>query len=175
MAGISTKLSTKFVNNRHYGKYTNTNKNFCNIFVPISTKNHQIKQSEICETGNYPVITQSMNFIEGYSNHSNKLLLLHNTPVIIFGDHTRVVKYVDFDFIVGADGVKVLKTTIYPKFAYYSLLHRSYSIRDRGYSRHYRYLQEEPLFVPSIKEQINIVKKIEDIFGQLDTISQNLV
>jgi len=169
-------LTTKYcAYARHYENKADTNKNFCNIFVPISTKDHQIKQSEICQSGNYPVITQSMNFIEGYSNNSNKLLLLHNSPVIIFGDHTRVVKYIDFDFIVGADGVKVLRTTIHPKYAYYLLLQRSFTIRDRGYSRHYQYLQEEPLFVPSTEEQISIVKKIETLFKLLDNIQKDVV
>ena len=30
-------------------------------------------------------------------------------PVVIFGDHTQVIKFVDFDFVLGADGVKILK------------------------------------------------------------------
>ena len=91
---------------------------FKDVFKSLSTREHQIQQKEIAEIGEIPVISQSANYIEGYSNQKDKTIYPQN-GVIIFGDHTRVVKYIDFPFIVGADGVKIIQTNIYDKFAYY--------------------------------------------------------
>ena len=77
----------------------------------ISSKDYQISEREIKTSGTYPVISQSANYIEGYCDESNYLLSVEKS-IIIFGDHTRNVKYIDFDFVVGADGVKILKPTI---------------------------------------------------------------
>ena len=77
------------------------------ISSQIPSKQYQIKQSDIIKEGRYPVVSQSINLIEGYSNVEDKLLMIDN-PVVIFGDHTRHVKYIDFNFIVGADGIKII-------------------------------------------------------------------
>ena len=73
------------------------------IVRSIPTKNHQIKQSDIRETGRFPVVSQSQALVEGFSNDKTKIL--ENTDsLIIFGDHTRILKLIDFPFIIGADG-----------------------------------------------------------------------
>ena len=79
---------------------------FKDVFIDITSKPYQILQSQIKDSGKYPVISQSANFIEGYSDENN--VFQHKRACIIFGDHTRNVKYIDFDFIVGADGAKRL-------------------------------------------------------------------
>lgn len=88
----------------------------------ISTKKYQIRESEILKDGLYPVISQSKEAVIGYSNDKNKLLVI-NKPVIIFGDHTTIVKYIDFDFVVGADGIKIFEpiSDIDPKFFKYTI------------------------------------------------------
>ena len=78
------------------------------IVKNISSKSFQILQSEIKDNGVYPVVSQSANYIEGYSDNTDKLFKCEES--IIFGDHTRNVKYLNFPFIVGADGVKILQT-----------------------------------------------------------------
>jgi type I restriction enzyme S subunit len=67
---------------------------------------------------------------------------------VIFGDHTRVLKYVDFDFVLGADGVKILEPTnnIDSKFLLYYLTW--YNVPSLGYSRHYKLLKEISLPAP---------------------------
>jgi len=97
-----------------------------------------------------------------------------NKPIIIFGDHTRVVKYIDFDFIVGADGVKIIEPKIDEKFAYYSLLYASTKIENRGYSRHFGILQKFSFPLPPLAEQERIVEKIEQIFALIDRIEVKL-
>jgi type I restriction enzyme S subunit len=76
---------------------------------------------------------------------------------VIFGDHTRTVKYVDFPFILGADGTKVLRpnSELYDaKFFYYAIM--SLEIPNRGYNRHFTLLKEKKVLQPEKDEQWKI-------------------
>lgn len=150
------------------------NKNFAQLFEVLASKSYQIQQKEIHQSGKYPVISQSASYIEGYSDREEKLYN-SETPVIIFGDHTRNVKYVNFDFIVGADGVKILKPTINSKFAYYLTLYNSKQIENRGYSRHFQYLKKQSWRIPSERGQQRIVEIIEHYFRVFDMIITELL
>lgn len=144
------------------------------ITKTIATKPYQILQSEIEKNGDFPVISQSANYIEGFSSDETKVLKVEDF-IIVFGDHTRVVKYIDFDFIVGADGVKViLPNNNLSKYLYYLILNASYKIENRGYSRHFQFLQKEFFPLPPLAEQYRIVQKIETYFSFLNTIESNL-
>ena len=140
----------------------------------ISSKDYQISEREIKTSGTYPVISQSANYIEGYCDESNYLLSVEKS-IIIFGDHTRNVKYIDFDFVVGADGVKILKPTILinDKFLYYSILYASSRIVNRGYSRHFQFLNSFFFPIPSLTEQKLIVEQIENDYKVIDKIENN--
>ncbi|NJO68042.1 MAG: hypothetical protein HC830_01100 [Bacteroidetes bacterium] len=74
----------------------------------ISLNGIKIKQKDYLVQGNYPVVDQGQELIGGYYNDEN-LIVPNEPPYIIFGDHTRVKKFINFKFIAGADGVKVLK------------------------------------------------------------------
>ena len=141
----------------------------------ISSKPYQIFQSEILENGKIPVISQSADFIEGYSNIVEKVLKI-TKPIVIFGDHTRNVKFIDFDFIIGADGVKILvpKDIITPKFHYYFVLFASENIENRGYSRHFQYLSKFEIHLPPLPVQQQIVEKIDAVFAQLEIIEKTI-
>ena len=138
----------------------------------ISTKNIQIKESEILKKGVIPVVTQSANFIEGFSNKTEKILKVIK-PLVIFGDHTLNVKYVNFDFVVGADGVKILESKFHDNmFFYYSILWSSLLIRNRGYSRHFQFLKKKLLPLPPIEEQKRIVEAIENFTNNISSIDE---
>jgi type I restriction enzyme M protein len=126
---------------------------------PFKYKEKMLKSNFLLD-GKFPVIDQSLNFIAGFSN-DEKLVNKIVTPVICFGDHTLAVKYVDFDFVLGADGVKVLlpKNNVNPKYLYYYL--KNFEIESRGYSRHYKYLKELNISLPSLEVQQKIVKDTE--------------
>ena len=139
----------------------------------ISSKLFQILQTEIKDNGTYPVVSQSANYIEGYSDNIEKLYKSEES--IIFGDHTRNVKYLNFPFIVGADGVKILQTKLYCKYVYYFTAYASDNlIEDKGYSRHYGQLSQLNIPIPPYKEQQRIVEVINLAFKHLDTIMENL-
>lgn len=89
------------------------------------------------------------------------------SPVVIFGDHTRAVKYVDFPFIAGADGVKVMRPIeLDSKFFYYAM--RWLPLPDKGYARHFQYVEKLSIPLPPLNEQRRIVEKIEELFTKLD-------
>ena len=160
--------------NPQYGKLPNgwCETTFKGIFKDVSSKPFQILQSQIKAKGKHPVISQSSNFIEGYSDEN--VVYECDCPIVIFGDHTRNVKYVDFDFIVGADGVKIIKPYIDAKYSYYMLVYAASHIVNKGYSRHSNQISKFGYIVPPLAEQHRIVAKIEDLFGQLDKIEVSL-
>jgi type I restriction enzyme S subunit len=133
--------------------------------IPISGK--KTPQKETLTEGIYPVIDQGQKYIGGYVNDIEKVVEL-NKPVIVFGDHTRCFKYVDFNFAPGADGTKVLEPTdLYdPKFLYYSL--QTLKLPNRGYSRHYSFLKKSTIGLPPLNEQHRIIDKVEQLFAELD-------
>ena len=127
------------------------------------------KQKDYLPKGQLPIIDQGQQLIGGYSDNLD-LQLSCNLPVIVFGDHTRAVKYVDFPFGAGADGIKVLEPAegIYPKFLYYATQYLVLRLEDRGYARHYQYIERKELHIPSVPEQKHIVARIEELFSELD-------
>lgn len=122
--------------------------------------------------GKYPIVSQERGLINGYWDNADDLFY-HDIPIIIFGDHTKVVKYVDFNFVAGADGVKILqpKGFINTKYFYYWLC--SLSIIDKGYARHYRYLKEKAIPIPPIEEQRRIVEILDKEFERIDALRAN--
>ena len=146
---------------------------FKDIYQTISSRDYQIQQRDIINEGLYPVVSQSSNYIEGYYNNKEKLLDV-TAPMLIFGDHTRVVKYIDFPFVIGADGVKVIKPLINDKFAYYLLLYTSQHIDNKGYSRHFQFIAKANYCIPPLREQTHIVKTLETLFETINTITAEL-
>lgn len=67
---------------------------------------NQIPASEIRKTGKLPVIDQGQEYIAGYTDEE-ALAIRADLPFVVFGDHTRIIKFVDFPFVLGADGTKV--------------------------------------------------------------------
>ncbi|WP_320186849.1 restriction endonuclease subunit S [Macrococcoides caseolyticum] len=135
----------------------------------IGSKQNQVKQSEIMNDGLYPVVSQSINQIEGYINDSSKILDIQGNSVIVFGDHSKTLKIIDFNFVIGADGTKIMvPIKINQKFLYYALKYNLINITDRGYSRHFQFLKNKPIPFPPLKEQYNIVLKIEELLPKIE-------
>ena len=123
--------------------------------------------------GAYPVVSQEEEYISGYWNNVEDVFKV-SKPVVIFGDHTRVLKYVDFDFVLGADGVKILQPidAINAKFFLYYLI--ASKIPSLGYSRHYKLLKELNIPVPPIAEQEKIVAELDCLSGIIEKKKQQL-
>ena len=137
----------------------------------IPSKQYQILESQVLQTGKFPVISQSKEYSIGFSNDESKVFH-HDKPVIIFGDHTTEVKFVEFDFIVGADGVKIFEPNydiIDEKYLLYLFQFYTKDLNKiGGYSRHYKYIKSKPIPLPPIAEQKRIVAKIEELLPYID-------
>ena len=109
----------------------------------IPSKQYQILESQVLKEGNFAVISQSKEYSIGFSNADEKVYH-HDEPVIIFGDHTTIIKFIDFDFVVGADGVKIFspKSILLPEYFFYVMQYLCIDLdRVGGYSRHYKYIR----------------------------------
>ena len=121
---------------------------------------NKIKKSDFKEKGKYPIIDQSSKYIAGYWDNADDVYQV-SSPVVVFGDHTRCFKLVDFDFVKGADGIQILSPIddFLPSFYYYAL--RSIKLKSLGYSRHFKLLKEKVIPLPPLEVQEQIVAEIE--------------
>jgi type I restriction enzyme, S subunit len=129
-------------------------------------KSKQIKSSEYELSGVLPVIDQSEEFICGYTNQIDKKYL-GTLPVVVFGDHTRHVKFIDFEFVAGADGTQILQAGKYlnQKYFYYLIVAASQAIGNYGYDRHFKHLKKfETKYPINRLEQ----QKIAEILSTID-------
>lgn len=126
----------------------------------------KLTKKEYKESGIYPIIDQGKKFIVGYTNDRDAVL--NNGEYIIFGDHTREIKYVNFPFAQGADGIKIIKSndTILPKFLFHAML--NLKIPNRGYNRHWSLTSSMVIPCPPFRIQEEIVS-ILDHFSEYTT------
>ena len=132
------------------------------FYTEKGIKNKQIQTKEYQTKGRFPIVDQGKQRIIAYTDDENKLYKC--TPVIVFGDHTRILKFITFHFVIGADGTQLIKT-----YSEYSLVFCFYvlqniSIPNLGYSRHMSVLKEKVFNLPPLPEQ----KAIADILSKAD-------
>jgi len=131
----------------------------------------KIPSSEILPKGLIPVIDQSSDFIAGFTDDKDSLIKA-NEPRIIFGDHTRILKLINFDFARGADGTQVLlsNTNRLPQHLLYHTLLKI-DLSNYGYARHFKFLKETRIILPDE----SVSKTFEDITkSYYNTIKHNI-
>lgn len=135
---------------------------FSDVFADVTKQGTKLQTSEYLASGKYPIIDQGQDDIAGYTDRENGLFT--DVPAIIFGDHTRIVKYVDKPFFLGADGVKVLKATIPDvdcRYLYYAV--SAVKIPNTGYNRHFKWLKEAQIPLPDISTQRRIADTLDKV------------
>lgn len=142
-------------------------------FDNLTDSKKKLATKEYLEEGMYSVVDQGQEFVGGYTDKED-MLYSGELPVVIFGDHTRCIKYVDFPFVQGADGVKILRCKQFwdSKAFYYAL--KSVEIPNLGYRRHYPLFKELCIPVPPLAEQQRIVEQIESLFAKLDEAKEKV-
>ena len=118
---------------------------------------------EYLPEGAHPIIDQGDKYIVGYTNED--LALLHRLPAVVFGDHSTRVKYVEVPFARGADGTQILysnREEVTPWYLFLCI--SSLEIPNPGYSRHFKYLRELPLCIPSRRISMLFAKNVRPLF-----------
>ena len=138
------------------------NIDFLKVCSDVTKTARKIPQSQYLSSGQYPIFDQGQKTISGYYNDAGNIA--NDFPYIVFGDHTRVLKYVNEPCYIGADGVKLLKiinNDFVPKYVFYALL--ANPVNSQGYSRHFKFLKEKKIKIASKKEQHFIIEKLDSI------------
>lgn len=120
----------------------------------------KLQTREYQKSGKYPVIDQGQAMIAGWTDVEDGVIS-DQLPVIVFGDHSRTFKYVDFPFVRGADGTQILKPRkgIDPLYFYFAC--RSVDLASRGYNRHFSLLKEQSIPIPEPVEQVRIAQTLQ--------------
>lgn len=137
-------------------------KKFDEIFEDCTKLGTKIRTDEYHPNGKHPIIDQGQEMVAGFTDLEDGLF--DAVPAIVFGDHTRIIKYVDYPFFLGADGVKVLRSKVPDanyRYLYYAL--ENARIPNTGYNRHYKWLKELELEYPPISQQIKTVKVLDEV------------
>ena len=142
-----------------------------NVLSSVSTRPYQIKSADILEFGSHKVVDQGQKELAGYTNEKDKLLT--NDGVIVYGDHTTIVKFINYDFVVGADGVKLLTSDSNNiKYLYFNLLFNN--VGPEGYKRHFSILKNVVLQIPSLPEQNKIANFLSSIDSKIEQVGKQL-
>ena len=137
-------------------------KKFDEIFEDCTKLGTKIKTDEYHSNGKHPIIDQGQEMVAGFTDLEDGRL--DAVPAIVFGDHTRIIKYVDCPFFLGADGVKVLRSKVPNanyRYLYYAL--KNAKIPNTGYNRHYKWLKELEIEYPPIDQQVKTVKVLDKV------------
>lgn len=145
---------------------------FADAFTEVSRGTKKFKQSEYAEIGAHPIVDQGKEAIAGYSDEENGLFT--DVPAIVFGDHTRCVKYVEEPFFAGADGVKILKPKLPGSTRFWWHALRATPIEDLGYSRHFKLLKAATFKVINETRQEEVVACLDGVLEQISYAEDQL-
>jgi type I restriction enzyme M protein len=120
----------------------------------------KLQTAEYRSEGQFPIIDQSQELVAGWTSEE-RALVDPGDGVVIFGDHTCVIKLVDRPFAQGADGIKILTPVegLSARFLAYFL--QAHPLPQNGYRRHFSLLKDHRVLIPPIDTQRSIVAEIE--------------
>ena len=137
--------------------------------VETVTPPKKLTTSTYLEDGRFPVIDQSKNYICGWTN-DDEAIITKSLPVIVFGDHTCVLKFVNRPFAQGADGIKILKARrrVSTLYLYHQLTYQPVATEE--YKRHFSVLKKKVVYFsdPKTGEQQKIAECLTSIDDQLN-------
>lgn len=128
----------------------------------------RIHVTEYCNEGKLPVIDQSTDYIAGYTNNENSRISTKK-GAIVFGDHTRIVKYIGFDFARGADGTQVILSNnpSMPELLLYHAI-KKIDLSNYGYARHFKFLKDTNIIIPERKVAEIFDEKVTPLYASIE-------
>lgn len=147
-------------------------KPFDDILIRVNAKTNQIQTIDYQITGVYPVIDQGKAAVIGFSDRADKLLKCPEGGVIVFGDHTCIVKFIDFDFLVGADGTQIIRARSGQSTRFHAFQLQYCGIEPTGYNRHFKFLKERSFLIPPTHEQTAIAALLSDMDTELAALEK---
>lgn len=121
----------------------------------VTSGNPKVPTTHLHAEGAFPVVDQGQSFIAGFTDDPHHLCKAE-LPVIVFGDHTRAFKFIDFPFCMGAEGTKILQPAKGNDARYLYHFLRQLRLPAAGYSRHFKFLRECEVLLPPVAEQRRI-------------------
>lgn len=132
----------------------------------------KLQKSDYCSEGLYPIIDQGQTDIVGYTNNSESLV--PNSEYVLFGDHTRYVKYHKGSFAQGADGLKILTAKEEVNTRYFFFVFQNTEVPSRGYSRHWSIAKDLLIPIPSPSEQERIVGILDTFTSSIENLKEQI-
>ena len=131
----------------------------------------KLKKTDYKIQGKIPIIDQGEEYIAGYTDLNE---YLSKDEYILFGDHSEIIKYVNFEFIQGADGLKILKTKnqIKTKYIYYCF--NNFYKKENGYKRHWSNAKMILVPIPPLEVQEEIVKILDNYTKSVEELKEKL-
>ena len=141
---------------------------------PRTRRFPKVMKTSYKSVGMLPVVDQGKELIAGFVDDYG-LRYRGRLPVIVFGDHTRILKYVDFPFAVGADGTQLITPSsdfVDVRFFYYALC--NLRLKNLGYARHFKLLQEQIIRIPEClakqREIATVLSAVDEAIGKTRTV-----
>ena len=141
----------------------------CSLLGKIA-RTTQVATSQYSTIGSIPIIDQSRDFIAGYTNDLSSKVDI-GKPVIVFGDHTRILKYVQFPFAKGADGTQLIVSNDVrmPQSLFYCSL-VNVDLSNYHYARHFKYLKAENILIPTKNISNMFDTFVTPIYSKIQTL-----
>lgn len=145
-------------------------KPFADVLSRVNAKAHQIQTIDYQSNGRYPVVDQGKKAIVGFSDKGEQRFFCPRGGVIVFGDHTCIVKFIEFDFLVGADGTQLLVGKDGQCTRFHALQLQYQGVEPTGYNRHFKFLKEREFAAPQVQEQSAIAAVLADMDAELTAL-----
>jgi type I restriction enzyme S subunit len=145
--------------------------NFSDVFNRVNLRGKKLPASRFGLAGRWPIVDQSQRPIAGYSDEAGLVLQVPEGGAIVFGDHTRQVKFVGSDFIPGADGVQVLETMGENCTGFFAYVLKAIPLPETGYNRHYKFLKVVKVPLPPPLDQQRIACALSDIDADIEALA----
>lgn len=143
------------------------------VLKKISRTKH-ILTKDYLPNGAIPVIDQSKEYISGYTNDVDSIVNMDN-PVIVFGDHTRILKLIPFPFSCGAEGTQILMSNDerVPQHLFYCAL-KQIDLSNYHYARHFKFLKRHKILIPSKPISIMFETIVSVFFKEIDILRNKI-